>query len=162
MTFETRSKEQVYADILAAGNEAGFVVVPEFALYYSIEGKRCSKKTDVAWLSTRDDQAEHRVVAAFEVEGFDVPLTTIDLHSEVYSLIREFLQLKFPCCVPIYSLATHRPKYGHDLELVRSCVLQRSARAAERHNVVEVCNGEHRDWLISVSKVARELAGNWS
>jgi hypothetical protein len=48
VTFETRSKEQVYADILAAGKEAGFVVVPEFMLHYNIEGRRRSKKTDVA------------------------------------------------------------------------------------------------------------------
>lgn len=161
MPFETRSKEQIYADILAAGIEAGFVVVPEFTLPYNLAGQARTKRADVAWLVPDDNTAEYRVVAAFEVEGFDVPLTTIDLHSEVYPLIRDHLQVQFPCCVPIYSLATHRPGYGGDSELVRNCVLKRSDRATARHNVVDVCDGAQRDWLISASGVAKGLADTW-
>jgi hypothetical protein len=167
MPFPLRSIEQIYSDIATAGNEAGFVVVPEFKLHYDLAGQRHTKEVDFAWLLTRDNPAHrddlppYQVVAAFELEGFDVPLTTIGLHSEVYPLVRELLESEFPCYVPIYSLATHRPDYGHNVESVQQCILQRQNRAAQLHNVVEVCDGAKRDWLARANGAAGAVAHTW-
>jgi hypothetical protein len=99
-----------------------------------------------------DGLSPFQVVAVFEVEGFDVPLNTISLHSEVYPQVRKLLQAKFPCYVPIYTLATHRPNYGQDAELVQRCVLERQARAAQHGNSVQVCDGAQRDSLVLMCK----------
>ncbi len=155
MPFENRSKEQICSDIIAAGVGENFVVVPEFKLPYVQAGRRRTKDTDIAWLVPAEPPARYRVIATFEIEGFDVPLATIDFHSEVYPRVREFLGYGFPCCIPIYSQATHRRAYGHDLNLVQACIGERDIRA-RLNNVVRVCDGERREWLREVLAHARE------
>jgi hypothetical protein len=168
MPLPLRSMEQTYSDVATAGHMGGFIVVPEFKLRYDLAGQRRAKKADVAWLVTHDNPAPgddllpYKVVAVFEVEGFDVPLATISLHSEVYPRVREHVQSEFPCYVPLYSLATHRPGYGVDnVNLVQQCVLDRQNIAAQHHNVIEVCDGAQRDWLDRAREVATTLAHAW-
>jgi hypothetical protein len=156
MALEPRSKEQIYSDILTAGCQAGFVVVPEFSLRYAAERGR--KVTDIAWIAGAEDTGVYQVVAAFEVEGFDVPLMTIDSHARLYSRIQKAQGIEFPCCIPLYSRAIHRPDYGRNLDRVQRCLSKRSARAAEHRDVVQVCDGSVREWLIQVTAMAKRLA----
>jgi hypothetical protein len=156
MALEPRSKERIYSDILAAGCQAGFVVVPEFSLRY--QPVRGRKQTDVAWIADAEDRGVYRVVAAFEVEGFDVPLTTIDSHVRLYSRIQKTEGIEFPCYIPLYSRAIHRPNYGRSLDRVQRCLSKRSASAAKHRDVVQVCDGSVREWLVQATAKAKHLA----
>ncbi len=163
MPFPLRSMEQIYSDVSAQGHNAGFIVVAEFKLPFRDDtGKMHSKEVDIVWLRTGENAIEdhippYQVVAAFEVEGFDVALNTIRLHSTAYEQARQFAALDFPCYVPLYSLATHRADYGHDVDAVHRLTLARQTLAVQRHNIVNVCDGMTRDWLQAARKRADEL-----
>lgn len=164
MPFPPRSFEQIHSDITEAGHAHGFVVVPQFSLaYFDAAGRRRRKKPDIVWLFAQNGHAAndippHRVVAAFEIEGFNVPLTTIDLHSKVYPRIRVALGAEVPCYVPIYSRAAHRARYGRNVEVVQQKFLERLNRAAQHQHAIEVCDGMTRDWLARAREVAGRLA----
>jgi hypothetical protein len=95
MPIDLGTKEQLYSDIAAAGLALGLIVVPEFKVHYrKSSGVLAAKSADMAWIRTRNGRAEESnaqfdIVAIFEIEGFDVPVSTISYHSEVYAHIEQ-------------------------------------------------------------------------
>lgn len=167
MPFGLESMERIYADIVSAGHEAGFMVVPEFKLSCGSTNHPRAKKPDVVWVVARKETAvecttpPYRVLAAFEVEGFNVPLDTMDHHVRVYRKARRKLKSEFPCYVAIYSRALHRVNYGRDAKKVEQCLQERRHQVANDRDVIEVCDGTERDWLRRASELAKRDARAW-
>jgi hypothetical protein len=165
MPFPPETKEQIYSNICAVGIRQGFIVAPEFKLYYRRQdGPQRAKWADIVWISTRDhlewwhNLPQYKVVAAFEVDGFDVPLPTIEFYSDVYPRIRQLCESQFSCYVPLYSKATHRPDYGLDALHVRNEVAARQSRANQHGNHVMVYDGANPNWLELAGAAAQTLA----
>jgi hypothetical protein len=167
VTFPTRSFEQVFTDVCGAGYKNGFTVIPEFSLAFAHpEIAASTKKPDVAWLATLNAATEdviplHRVVAVFEVEGFNAPELTIAHHSTVYPAIWRMYGAHFPCYVPLYSLARHRPGYGANADAVNQGLLDLQGVAARHGDVIQVCDGRARPWLQNAVLEAVALANQW-
>ena len=167
VAFPIRSFEQIFTDICGAGYENGFTVIPEFSLTFAHpEIAASTKKPDVAWLATLNAANEdviplHRVVAVFEVEGFDAQEPTIIYHSTVYPAIWQMYGAHFPCYVPLYSLARHRPGYGGNAGAVIQGLLDLQGVAAQHGNVIQVCDGRGRPWLRNAAIDAVALANEW-
>jgi hypothetical protein len=136
--------------------------VPEFKVRYrKSSGALAAKTADMVWVNTPDGQADvsngqFEVVAIFEIEGFDVPISTISHHSEVYGHIEQRPPSDPICHVPLYRFALHRPGYGHHAETANGCIGDRKMRAEELGSVVQVCDGAERLWL----ERARESASS--
>jgi len=167
LTFPLRSFEQIFTDICGAGYETGFTVIPEFPLTFAHPKIAAStKKPDVAWLATlgaarEEDIPPHRVVAVFEVEGFDAPESSAVYHSTVYPAVWQMYMGHFPCFVPLYSMARHRPEYGADVGAINRGLSNWQGVAARHGNVFQVCDGRVRDWLHSAVRDATALAKEW-
>jgi hypothetical protein len=168
MSFPTESKEKIYSDICAAGVAANLMVVPEFKLHYQNSGQKRAKWADIAWifssnhLEKKNAFPHYQVVAVFEVDGFDVPLPTIELYSIVYPLVRQSCGSQFPCYVPLYSRATHRAKYGINPDVVQREIHLRRDRAAQHFENVTVCDGGQRTWLDNAAKLANTFVHSQS
>lgn len=155
MPFPVGYKERIYADICAEGCRRNFVVVPEFKLHYhDDDGQRLGKWADIVWFSSSHEKQKanksYRVLAVFEIDGFNVPLETIDFYSRIYPLARTYQSSEFPCYVPLYTHATHRSGYGDDLNAVANAIALRVERAARHRNQITVCDGSQPHWLADV------------
>lgn len=160
MPFPVGYKERIYADICAEGCRRDFVVVPEFKLRYHRDGRLAGKWADIVWFSSSHEKKKanksFRVLAAFEIDGFDVPLETIDFYSRIYPLVRTYENSEFPCYVPLYTNATHRSGYGDNLSVVASAIALRVERAAQHRNQrtdrspIIVCDGSQPHWFEDV------------
>jgi hypothetical protein len=167
MPFPPESFEELFASICAAGRRKKFVVVPQFSFDYCLDGIDKVKVTDVAWLvphehALNNDGLPHfRVVAAFEVEGFDVSLETIRAHLGLYRRISRRHGALVPCYIPLYARAIHRPSYGDNSETVDRKIARRLVLLPANQNNVTVCDGRERRWLRAATATAVNLANAW-
>ncbi len=122
--------------------------MPQFSLVY-VDGIERTKVADVVWLVPHSYDVDEyglpnfRVVAAFEVEGYNVPLDTIRFHLRVYRKIRARYGPVL-CYVPLYSKAIHRRDYGDDKDLVEDCIDERKY-LTRYPKLVTVCDAGARD-----------------
>lgn len=112
--------EDLYTCLIRAGVSRDLDVVAEFRV--APRSRSFEKKIDVAWLRRREDADRFgslrrwRIVAAFEIEGYDVPLDRLELHTSQFKQLWEEEGERFPCFVPLYTEAFHRadPNWGRD------------------------------------------------
>jgi hypothetical protein len=134
---------------------------------YCVDGVDKVKVTDVAWLVphehalNNDGLPDFRVVAAFEVEGFDVSLETIRAHLGLYRRISRRHGALVPCYIPLYARAIHRPSYGDNSETVDRKIARRLVLLPANQNNVTVCDGRERRWLRAATATAVNLANAW-
>jgi len=166
--FPPESFEELFSNICSAGRRNKFVVVPQFSFDYCLDGIDKVKVADVAWLvphehALNNDGLPHfRVVAAFEVEGFDVSPGTIRAHLMVYRRITRRYRALVPCYIPLYARAIHRPSsYGDNAETVDRKIASRLALLPANQNNVTVCDGRARGWLRTATATAVDLASAW-
>jgi len=143
--------EEIYAAIIRAGVLRKLTVVPEFCVQ-SLDGA-VKKKIDIAWLSPRNSSRRvgalrrWRLIAAFEIEGYNVPLARIRTHSEGFRQLRKDERRSFPCYVVLYNQAHHRldPKWGV-VDPTRQ-IVRRMNVAQECGDIAQVRDGRHPGWL---------------
>ena len=152
--------EEIYAYLTKKGVEHNFYVVAEFCA--SPNNSLFEKNIDLVWLSKRDcadterigSLREWKIEAAFEIEGYDVPIDRIRIHSEQFNVLRNEERVKFPCYVPLYTEALHRsdPEWGTDKPQgkITSKIAQRQDKAKEIGCVIKVCDCRTWDWVDSV------------
>lgn len=145
--------EQIYATVIREGVERGHHVVPEFCVTPS--SRLFQKNIDIAWLQPRYEPdrvgslRRWRIVAAFEVEGYDVPIERIQIHSAQFAQLRADEGNAFPCLIPLYTEAYHRanPNWGNAAP--EAHIAEREAAAAEA-GVIKVCDGRNFEWLTAL------------
>ncbi|RYH60870.1 MAG: hypothetical protein EON54_10645 [Alcaligenaceae bacterium] len=146
--------EHIYAAVVREGVRRGHFVVPEFCATPS--SRLFQKNIDVAWLEPRDEPdrigslRRWRIVAAFEIEGYDVPIERIQTHSAQFEHLQADEGTRFPCIVPLYTQAHHRanPTWGNAAPQTRIAERQAAAKAAG--GMVKVCDGRELDWLLDL------------
>ena len=147
--------EDVYSTLVREGVRREFVVVPEFCV--STRARLFEKKIDVAWLAPRDEPSRvgslrrWKIVAAFEIEGYDVPLDRIQMHSAQFQQIWAEEEGRFPCFVPLYTSALHRTDPHWGTGNPEPHIEKRKAEAAKWGNVVRVQDGRDLAWLREIS-----------
>jgi hypothetical protein len=143
--------EEIYAAIVKEGVKRGHHVVPEFSLTPS--SRLFQKKIDVTWLEPRDEperlgSLRHwKIIAAFEIEGYDVPVERILVHSAQFRQIHVDEGATFPCIIPLYSRASHRsnPNWGNATP--EAYIRERADAAIKSGNYVQVCDGRRLQFL---------------
>lgn len=147
--------EDISSGIIAAGVRRSLFVVPEFqvtARDYGFE-----KKIDVAWLRQRDDQARigslrrWEIVAAFEIEGYDVPLERIRIHSKQFSRLHVQEGCAFPSFVVLYNEALHRANPAWGEASPEPFIQTRVQTAIDSGNILTVIDGRSLVWLDSIA-----------
>lgn len=146
--------EDIYSALIVEGVKRQLTVVPEFRV--ASRDHLFKKEIDVAWLQPRDEPSRFRslrrwrIVAAFEIEGYNVPLKRLQRHSS------EFLQLwkeegeKFPCFVPLYTRAYHRTDAIWGSDHPERQIEQRISAAQQFGGVIEVRDGRDLQWVRNV------------
>jgi hypothetical protein len=143
--------EDIYSTLVREGVNRNLHVVPEFCV--RSREHLFKKKIDVAWLRPRDDPSRFgslrrwQIVAAFEIEGHDVPLERLHRHSAQFRQLWLEEGNRFPCYVPLYTRAHHRadPEWGEAAP--EQNIQQRIAEAETLGGVVRVIDGRRADWL---------------
>ncbi len=64
--------------------------------------------------------------------------------------------MEFPCYVPLYTHATHRPGYGDDVAVVENAIAARMRRADQHGNKIKVRNGAS-GWILEAGENAEML-----
>lgn len=143
--------ENIYASIVRTGVERGHYVVPEFCV--TTKSRLFQKYIDVVWLQPRNEPPRigslrrWRIVAAFEIEGYDVPIERIQIHSAQFQQLQEEEGTMFPCIVPLYTEAYHRSKSIWGNANPEPYFKERRNAATDFGGVVQVCDGRTVDWL---------------
>lgn len=143
--------EQIYAAVVREGVRRGHHVVPEFCVTPST--RLFQKNIDVAWLEPRDESSRFgslrrwKIVAAFEIEGYDVPIERIQTHSAQFQHLQADEESRFPCLVPLYTEAHHRanPNWGNANP--QAHIAERQSVAEAAGGIVKVCDGREFGWL---------------
>ncbi len=101
--------EEIYSQLIKEGVNRGLEVVAEFCV--APRSQLFEKKIDVAWVRRRDEPDRFgslrrwKIVAAFEIEGYDVPLDRLHLHTAQFRQLWEEEKERFPCVIPLYTKA---------------------------------------------------------
>jgi hypothetical protein len=110
------------------------------------------KAIDVAWLTPRNDPQRTgalrcwRLIAAFEIEGYNVPPARIRQHSNDFRQLYEH-EGSFPSYVFLYDEAFHRTDAQWRATNPEPHIAKRRGVAEEDKNVVQVHDGRALDWL---------------
>lgn len=112
--------EDVYSKLIEEGIERGYKVLAEFSV--NPIDRTFNKKIDIVWSKLREQQDASRtgslkrwkIIAAFEIEGYDVPLERIEMHKAQYRRLINDNKEDFPLFVVLYTRADHRtdPDWG--------------------------------------------------
>lgn len=148
--------EDVYSELIREGVGRNLHVVAEFCV--APRSGLFEKSIDIAWLRQRDDPARFgslrrwQIVAAFEVEGYDVPFDRIQLHTSQFKQLWDEEGSEFPCFVPLYTRAFHRkdPDWGSDSPERK--IQQRIDKARKLGGVIDVRDGRDMQWLGAVAR----------
>lgn len=146
--------EEIYAAVIREGVSRGFSVVPEFSV--AAADKTFKKRIDVAWLLPRNDEAKNgslrrwKIAAAFEIEGYDVPLDRIELHSAQFNRLQNDWGESFPCFVPLYTIATHRSNAHWGSETPDRYIADRKQAAERSGSVVKIIDARVQNWLSEI------------
>lgn len=148
--------EDLYACLVREGVSRNLDVVAEFCV--APRSQLFEKKIDIAWLRKREDKArfgslrQWQIVVAFEIEGYDVPLNRLRLHTSQFKQLWEEGRERFPCYIPLYTQAFHRtdPDWGNDKP--ESKIQQRVDEAKRLGEVVDVRDGRDMGWLEAVAR----------
>lgn len=143
--------EDIYSQIIRVGVLGGLCVVPEFSV--ATKGRTFKKTIDVVWLESRNDRTKvgalrrWKIVAAFEVEGYDVSAKRIQNHSLQFSELHGDEGGSFPSYVVLYNEAFHRinPNWGSSDPSKH--ISKRINQARTLGDVVSVKDGRQLDWL---------------
>lgn len=147
--------EDIYSRIIAVGVQRGFHVIPEF--HVTAHDHAFKKKIDVAWLRPRDDQTRigslrrWEIIAAFEIEGYDVPFERIRIHSRQFSSLHDQEGRKFTAFVVLYNEALHRANPTWGVALPETFIQARSQTAIDSGNILTVRDGRFLDWLDGIA-----------
>jgi hypothetical protein len=148
--------EDLYSQLIREGVSRKLEVVAEFCV--GPRSRLFEKKIDVAWVRRRNDPARFgslrrwQIVAAFEIEGYDVPLDRLQLHSSQFKQLWEEEDERFPCFIPLYTKAYHRtdPDWGSDSP---ECKIQQRIDEARRlGGIINVRDGRDMQWLDTVAR----------
>lgn len=145
--------EDIYAALIKEGVRRELHVVPEFCV--TPKTRLFEKKIDVAWLRQRDDSVRvgslrrWKIVAAFEIEGYDVSLDRLRMHSEQFQHLWAD-EDNFPCFVPLYTQAFHRvnPDWGN--RNLAAKIQQHVNKACSLGSVIQVKDGRNLDWVLNI------------
>lgn len=148
--------EDLYTRLIREGVVRNLEVVAEFCV--SPRSRLFEKKIDVAWVRKREDAARFgsfrhwQIVAAFEIEGYDVPLDRIHMHTSQFRQIWDDDSQSFPCFIPLYTRALHRadPHWGSDKPDRK--IQERVEEARRLGGVVEVKDGRDLKWLETLAR----------
>lgn len=148
--------EDLYSSLTREGVGRKLDVVAEFCV--AARDRLFEKSIDIAWLRRREDAAQvgslrrWEIVAAFEIEGYDVPLNRIQLHTSQFKQLWDEEGRRFPCFIPLYTRAFHRtdPDWGSDSPEPK--IQQRIDEARRLGGVVDVRDGRNMQWLGSIAQ----------
>ncbi|WP_422847257.1 hypothetical protein ACOYR4_15755 [Acidovorax sp. M14] len=148
--------EDLYSTLIREGVRRNLDVVAEFCV--APRNRLFEKKIDLAWVRRREDANRFgslrrwQIVAAFEIEGYDVPLDRLELHTSQIKQLWEEERECFPCFVPLYTRAFHRtnPDWGNDKPERK--IRQRVEEARRLGGVVDVRDGRDMSWLDAVAR----------
>lgn len=123
--------EDVYTQLIDEGIRRKFKFIAEFNA--APKDPTFNKKVDVVWARPRPSPDTTKVgslrtwelIAAFEIEGYDVSLNRIGMHKRQFDCIRADCNENFPSFVILYTRADHRndPKWG-DSDKRRAVILK--------------------------------------
>lgn len=145
--------EDIYAHLIKQGVERQFNVVAEFCA--APNSSLFEKNIDLVWLTKRipadpsrvGSLREWKIEAAFEIEGYDVPLDRIRIHSEQFKVLRADEKAEFPCYVPLYTEALHRSDPDWGSAQPEDKIEKRQNEAKNLEGVVNVCDCRNWNWL---------------
>ena len=146
--------EHIYAAVVREGVRRGHFVVPEFCV--SPSSRLFQKNIDVAWLEPRDEPDRFgalrrwKIVAAFEIEGYDVPIARIQAHSAQFGYLQADEGTRFPCLIPLYTEAHHRANPTWGTSAPQAHIVERQAAAETAGGIVKVCDGRELHWLMDL------------
>lgn len=146
--------EDIYAALVREGVRRGHFVVPEFCVAPS--SRLFQKNIDVAWLEPRDEPDRFgslrrwKILAAFEIEGYDVPIERIQAHSAQFGHLQADEGIRFPCIVPLYTQAHHRANPTWGSATPQAKIAERQAVAEAAGGIVKVCDGRELQWLLDL------------
>jgi hypothetical protein len=148
--------EDIYSQLIKEGVDRKLEVVAEFCV--APRNQLFEKKIDVAWVRRRDEPDRFgslrrwQIVAAFEIEGYDVPLDRLRLHTSQFRQLWDEEKEQFPCVIPLYTRAYHRadPDWGNDNPERK--IQQRIDEAIRLGRIVQVQDGRAMNWLGAVAK----------
>ena len=117
-----------------------------------------NKKIDIVWGELREHPDVNKVgslkrwkiSAAFEIEGYDVPLERIEMHKAQFRRLLDDHKEDFPIFVVLYTRADHRtdPDWG-DGDKRREEKLSRRITNGGQAGPVQVVDGRHLDPVFS-------------
>lgn len=144
------SIEEICWSIVRVGVRRRVVVVPEFCV--RARTRLGKKSIDIAWLRPREDASKRgslrkwQIVAAFEIEGYDVPTSRVVKHSQQFRTIQRD-EGPFPCYIVLYNEAFNRtnPRWGRPDP--SRWVSDRRRVAESNGNIVQVHDGRDLKWL---------------
>jgi len=143
--------EEIYSALVKEGVRRKLTVVPEFCV--SSRDHLFDKKIDVAWLKPRDESARFRslrrwkIIAAFEIEGYDVPLERLRLHSSQFRQLWAEEGERFPCLVPLYTRAYHRTDAVWGTDRPDRKIEQRTREAQRLGEIIHIRDGRALGWV---------------
>lgn len=148
--------EEVYSKLIRVGIQRGYEVIAEFCV--NPIDRTFNKKIDIVWSKLRKQPDANKtgslkrwkIIAAFEIEGYDVSLERIEMHKAQHKRLIYDLKEDFPLFVVLYSRADHRtdPDWG-DGDKRREEKLSRRITNGEQVGPVHVVDGRHLDPVFS-------------
>ncbi len=139
--------EEVYSKLIREGIQRGYEVIAEFCV--SSRAQDFNKKIDIVWVQRRAARVDSNVgslrqwevKAAFEIEGYNVPMDRIAMHKAQFDRLIADHTDKFPFYVVLYTRADHRtdPDWGDGDPRREDILFRRKSRSspAESFHVVD-------------------------
>lgn len=151
--------EQAYSSLVSLGVRKKYNVIPEFCI--APRTALFNKKIDLVWVEERDEVEKNgslrywRIVAAFEIEGYNVPLDRLRMHASQFDNLRQDAGDVYPSFVVLYTRAHHRrnPDWGSNMKDVDQCIKQRlQLSSADMEKGVRVISSNDPSWLDTINQ----------
>jgi hypothetical protein len=147
--------EEIYSELIREGITRNFVVVPEFSII--IDEWPRPKKFDLVWLVERErfdptqsgSLKKWKIIAAFEIEGCDVPIARVVMHVNQLKDIHSKSNEPFKSFLLLYSKAYHRKNTEWNKSSTAEKLIAKRKDAIKTHNgndLLSTCGCDLPEW----------------